>query len=1103
MGFRYNYFINLAICKFNVKCVSMICFSFYRFFITTMNNDNTNIEELCDTNKITEPSNNTNLSEKLEDTTSNCIDNPSSDQLDDQSDSESENESDSESDDQSEDGSNDKPDEKNNDKSDNESNEENGNESDEENDIPDELKNQNIIGIDLGTTNTCVGIWRNEELEIIPDEYGNRTIPSFVAYSNVNRYVGLDAKNQKELNPTNVFYDVKRLIGRKMNDPLIEKEKDYYSYKMQASETGNILLAPDLTNKATFTPEEISAAVLNKVKQMASNYLREKVTKCIITIPAHFNDGQRQATKDAAMIAGLDCVRIINEPTAAALAYGLLKRTVSSDGEEILKKIMVYDFGGGTLDVSLLNINNGIFEVLASGGNMRMGGSDFDNRLMSFCVSKFKRQNGFSDITELSNLALQKLRQQCEQAKKILSMSLKTQIGVKNFYKEKDLFVSLTRKDFEAMCKDLFLICLKPVDDVLRKCGMTTDDVDEVILVGGMTRMPKIRELMKYKFNKEPNCTINPDEAVAAGAAIQGYLLSHKDDPFSEAVTLLDTTSLSLGVEADGGVMSVIIERGSIIPNSEVKDYSTDTDNVTSVNIKIYEGERRLTKDNFFVGEFELTGFTPQPRGIPEIEVKFYVDSSGIIVVTATNKKTCDATSLTVTSNKGRLTKAQIEQLIEESQEFEIKDILEKRQKEYYSEIDVFCNNILTNINNNEFKLSDKDRTIVINDIKKVLSWLKEKKYNERDEDEYKKVTENMKHQYGILVLKGTLEQNEVKELTDDSNKGVTTIYGNDDDDDEQNMNQNFRKVKEEDDMNQAFVQMEEEQQGFKGLSEPEKAEFKELRQAVTDLCYSVFEIVSSENTKISSAHLTELRDYIDDALVWLHVHEKPTREEYKGKIDEINKTCDTIFGHYSDQQNDVFKKNEIVSSIKNKRDELENLCYVMKLLISDGAFPVHKKILESFIKKLDDTINWIIESDELVSKNKIINDLTNENSDESNNESKSDNKNEENAKLDEESYYNECDKKLTEINELCEEIQQKLQGINLDENRDLLGNDRIVLTGYSDDTQNDISKDTNGINMEGTDIIALMRRKQEKVMLDLINEEDNETDNDDNNETS
>lgn len=356
-----------------------------------------------------------------------------------------------------------------------------------------------------------------------------------------------------------------------------------------------------------------------------------------------------------------------------------------------------------------------------------------------------------------------------------------------------------------------------------------------------------------------------------------------------------------------------------------------------------------------------------------------------------------------------------------------------------------------------------------------------------------------MKHQYGILVLKGTLEKNEVKELTDDSNKGVTTVYGNDEDDDEQNMNQNFRKVKEEDDMNQVLIEMEEEQQGFKGLSEPEKAEFKELRQAVTDLCYSVFEIVSSENTKILSSHLTELRDYIDDALVWLHVHEKPTREEYKEKIDEINKTCDTIFGHYSDKQNDVFKKNEIVSSIKNKRDELENLCYVMKLLISDGAFPVHKRILESFNTKLDDTLNWIIESDELVSKDKIINDLTNENS--NSDESKSDNNSEENAKLDEESYYNECDKKLTEINELCEEIQQKLDGINLDENRDLLGNDRIILTGYSDDTQNDISKETNGINMEGTDIIALMRRKQEKVMLDLINEEDNETDNDNDNE--
>lgn len=914
-----------------------------------------------------------------------------------------------------------------------------------------------IIGIDLGTSNTCCGVWRNENLEIIPDERGNRTIPSIVAYTNVSRYIGLDAKNQKELNPANVFYESKRVIGRKIDDPLVKREKDLFSYTIEGDEIGNIVFVSDLQNKKTFTPEEISAAILTKVKQMATDYLRQKVSKCVITIPAMFNDGQRQATKDAAKIAGLECVRIINEPTAAALAYGLLQRTQKTNvsDEENKKTVIVYDFGGGTLDVSLLEIQDGIFEVLSSCGNTRIGGSDFDNRLMDYCINKFKRQNNIREITQINSLSLQKLRTSCEQAKKILSSSMKTTIAVKNFMNEKDLIVQITRNDFEKICMDLFLVCLKPIEDTLKKCDLTTDDIDEIILVGGMTRMPKIRDLIKSKFNgKNPNCSINPEEAVAAGASIQGFLLSHRNDPFSEAVTLLDTTSLSLGVETVGGVMDVLIDRGTVIPAVENKLYSTDTDYVESVVIKIYEGERSLTKDNFFVGEFELFGIEPQIRGIPEIDVTFNVDINGIITVTAENTKTNDKTGIVVTSNKGRLTAEQLNELIEEAKELEFKDALEKRKKYMHYELDDFCYNILMNIKNKEFKLSNKDKEIIVNDITKVVNWLKEKSYDEREDEEYEKITETIKKQYGVLILKGNLESTVVKERCE-KNEG-TSLYGNDSDNSDDSDN--------DDKYDMIITKMEDEELGFKGLSEPEKAELKELRQAINDLCYSIIEIMSSGNMKISKEHTDELKYYIDDSLLWLHVHNKPTRAEYKMKIDEINEQCDKIFNHYKKEESELFEKNELISSNKNKRDELENLCLVLKLMLNDGAFPINKNILNQFEEKINQTIEWINTNDDNNDKN-------------------------------EEEYMKECEDKIIEVNNLCEDIHQKMQGINFDENRDIFGETRTILKDYTETNANESDSEDEC----GTNVIDILRKKQESLIDELLDQENDESNNESN----
>jgi heat shock protein 1/8 len=907
-----------------------------------------------------------------------------------------------------------------------------------------EFENEYIIGIDLGTTNSCVAIWRNENLEIIPDEYGNRTIPSYVAFTNVNRYVGLDAKNQKELNPNNVFYEVKRLIGRKFDDPFVAREKEYLSYNIESDDNKNILLVPELGNSKKFTPEEIASAILSKAKLMATNYLGKKISKCVITIPANFNDGQRQATKDAATIAGLECIRLINEPTSAALAYGLLRRS-KSDGE---KKIIVYDFGGGTLDVSLLSIEDGIFTVLASGGNTRMGGSDFDNRLISFCMGKFEKQNNIK-LDSLSNMSLQKLRLSCEQAKKILSTSLKTQVAVKNFFNDIDLFVRITRTDFEKICMDLFLICLKPIDDILKPCDLHFDDIDEIILVGGMTRMPKIRELLKLKFGRDANCSINPEEAVAAGAAIQGFLISHTQDAFSESVTVLDATSLSLGVETIGGVMNIIIERGSIIPASESKMYSTDSDYVDSVNIKIYEGERTLTKDNFFVGEFELTGIEPQPRGMAEIEVLFNVDTNGIIVVTAENTKTNDKSTISVTSNKGRLTKEKIEELIEEARELEIRDELERRKKMLYYGIDDFCSNISINIKNKELKLSDIDREIIFDDISKVLNWLKEKKYNDREEEEYEQVLNNIKKQYGVLILKGSMDDGTVKNIDASDNPNMTTVYGGDNDEDEQNIKQVFENI-------------EEVEGGYKGLSDPEKAEMKELRKAVTDLCYSIFDMISSRNLKLSKEHTTELKDYIDDSLLWLYVHENPTKIEYKMKIDEIDNRCNTVFEEYTKDNGELFIHNEIVEANKNSRDELENMCLVFKLLIFDNAFPINKKLLSDFENKLNETLEFIYIEDDKSNTDEL-------------------------KKI----YLDSCTEKINYINSLSETIQQKMQGINLNDKKDILGGDRIILSGYTE--EHNIVFEGNQINDNednGIDIITIMRERQKNIIDDMINDD-------------
>lgn len=819
-----------------------------------------------------------------------------------------------------------------------------------------ELKEEIIVGMDLGTVNSCVAIWRNKNLEIIPDIYGNRTIPSVVAFTNKSKYIGKEAKKQIEVNTDNTFYEIKRLIGRKYDDETVINDKTFLTYNIDKDEENNVILKPNLSNKKYITPEEISSHILIELKHMAEDYLNQSISKAVITVPAYFNDSQRQATKDAAAIAGLECIRIINEPTAAALAYGLENLTRNSKKDV---NVIVYDLGGGTLDVSLLNISNGIFEVLASCGNTHLGGADFDNRLISFCKSEFKKKHNYQSLDNLSSMSFQKLKQACEEAKKRLSETNKTVIAVKDFYDDKNLLITITRELFEKLCRDLFILCLKSLDDVLKSKEMDKSDIDEIILVGGATRMPMIRNNIKLYFNgKEPNSSINPDEVVAAGAAIQGYMLSHESDPFSENVVLLDIIPLSLGVETIGGVMNVLIPRNSVIPVKKKRKYTTDSDYETSVNIKIYEGERMLTKDNFLVGNFELNNIEAAPRGIAQIEITISVDVNGIINVTALDIKNSEnKKTININSNKGRLSPAKIKELIEESLKSEYKDKMEREKKQLFYEIEDLCSNMKTNINNPDYKLKDKDKKIITDDIENILKWLEEINYCERKKDDYLKVLERIKKKYGTLILRINTEFDNVKAITNNSSTDGTTVCNNEDDDDE-------NKIKE------LYENIEDEELGLNDVKDQEiKKEIKRLRDCLIILCYSIFDIISSNALKIDSEYVTELKEYIDDVLLWCHVKEKISVSEYKQKIEEVNKLCNDIVDKYNENQ--LFHDN-LNNNIK--RDELEQLCYTLLSSIISNMIALREEDVIILKEKIESTLNWLIEIDIEVKKKELEN---------------------------------------------------------------------------------------------------------------------------------